>query len=142
VGFVLVPVPAEHVLEIMRWVLFRADEGSAGESGVDVARVTALASEAEPEIRRLLELVAVATIKNEPLRLRDLADELGRETAEVSEVIEVLNATTLDGDRELIEVRSETAVGVTGQRGTIAFVAMRVDLARAARLAVRRQVAG
>lgn len=141
-GFVLVPVPAEYVLDVMRWVLFRSDAEGTGDVDADVARVTALLANAEPEVRALLEVVAEATIRNEPVRMRDLADELGQVSADVSDAIEALNASTLDGGRELLEVRSETAVGVDGQKGRITYVSMRPLLARVVRMARHREEAG
>jgi len=142
VGFVLVPVPAEHVLDVMRWVLFRTDVEGTGDVHPDVPRVTALLDTAEPGLRRLLEAVAEATIQGEPLRLRDLADELEQSTGDVTDTIDAINATALGHDRPLIEVRPETAVGVDGNTGRITHLAMRPQLARIVRLARRREEAG
>jgi hypothetical protein len=142
VGFVLVPVPAEHVLDVMRWVLFRSEAESGDERQRDAARVLGLLREADPDLRALLELVAAATIRGELLRLRDLADELGREVPDVTDTIEGLNSSVLDDGRPLIEVRAEQAVGVFGQKGAITYVAMHPHVARVVRLAMREVAPG
>jgi hypothetical protein len=138
----LVPVPAEHVLDVMRWVLFRADEGDADpQAREDAARVTALVGRADPGVRGLLGLVADATIRKEALLLRDLADELGLTTGAVTEAIELLNAETLRDERPVIELRKETALGITGVPARILYVGMRRELARVVRVALREEPA-
>jgi hypothetical protein len=140
VGFVLVPVPAEHVLDVMRWVLFRADEEDTDpQLRGDTARLMELIARADPTVCALLGRVADATIRKEPLLLRDLADELGRTTGEVTEAIEALNIEALSDERPFVELRKETAIGITGTPARILYVAMRRDLARIARRALREE---
>lgn len=130
-GYVLVPVPTEYVLDVMRWVLFRTVDDDDGDdrSNQDGERVAQLVSEVDDATRSLLRIVATATVKDEPLRLRDLADELGREAEDVRATLRSLNKQVLEGGRALMELRNETAVGVHGQTGTFAYVSMRPDLA-------------
>lgn len=131
----MVPVPAEHVLDVMRWVLFRATEDEEARLQ-DEQRVTELVAEADEPTRRLLVAVAAATLKNESLRLQDLAFELELEVGETNLAIEALNERALDG-RELIEVRKDPTVGVRGKLGAKPFVTMRPDLAPIVRTATR-----
>jgi hypothetical protein len=127
-NFVLVPVPREHVLEVMRWVLYRAEvDASARE--LDHARFSAYLADARPEIRKLLELVATSTLAGEAPILRDVADMLGHEGPPVEELVDEVNHAALDEGREAIETWHEPVVGVDGRRSRHVFVAMRRDLA-------------
>jgi hypothetical protein len=107
-----------------------------------VASVSALVASAGPDIRAMLGRIADATIRGEPPRLRDLADELGQDPADLKDAIDELNLHALKDQRPLLEVRTETAVGVTGVPGRIAYVSMRDDLARIARASLRREALG
>ena len=82
-----------------------------------------------------------ATLRKEPLLLRDLADELEQTTGAVTEAIELLNLQTLSEERPLVELRKETALGITGTPARILYVAMRRDLARVVRVALREEPA-
>jgi hypothetical protein len=132
-GYILVPVPTEYVLDVMRWVLFRAPDADELVAR-DIEQVERFLTDTDDATRSLLRLVASATIKGEPLQLRDLADELGEEPQAVRDAIERLNDEVLeDDDRSLIELRNDVAVGVYGRTGTMAFVSMRLALARTVR---------
>lgn len=122
------PVPAEYVYDVMRWVLFRSHEWSDDAVKQVADQVLAFAaSEGEPT-RSLLERVARSTVEHASLRLRDLADELDTDTGEISALIDDLNERTLEG-AAVIDRRNETAVGIHGQTGQVTFVSMRLDLA-------------
>lgn len=129
-GYVLVPVPTEFVLEVMRWVLFRStdDPDQQGEPSAD--RVERLLTEVDDVTRRMLVLVARSTAGGEAAQLRDLADELEIEPSHLRDVITALNESQpLDDGRDVIEIRADVNVGVHGKRGTSAFVSMRPDVA-------------
>lgn len=132
-GYVLVPVPTEFVLDVMRWVIFRAPSDDEH----DAVRLTHMLAEADEATRSLLLAVATATAKDENLRLRDLADRLGRDAEEVRAAVKTLNQEVLDEGRPIVELRNETSVGVHGQTGTSVFVSMRSDLVRIVRASVR-----
>jgi len=135
--YVMVPVPSEYVLAVMRWVLFRAADEDASALKQDEDRVLGLIRDADEFTRSLLAVVAAATVKDRPLRLRDLADELGRDGQAVRLAIRTLNQTVLAGGRNLLELRSEPAVGIHGQTGTIVYVSMRPGVAPIVRAATR-----
>lgn len=126
--YVLVPVPADYVLEVMRWVLFRAPDEDNDARREDEEHLRRLVAEADEPTRRLLLLAAKGTLRNEPLRLRDLADELEDDSAAVRATINRLN-DDMPGGHPLIKLRAEVTVGVHGQQGTIAYVEVRPDLA-------------
>src|SRR6266545_7270739 len=135
--YVMVPVPSEYVLDVMRWVLFRAADEDASALKQDEDRVLGLIRDADEFTRSLLAVVAAATVKDRPLRLRDLADELGRDGQAVIRAIRTLNQTVLEEGRDLLEVRSEKAVGVHGKTGTTLYVSMRPAVAPIVRAATR-----
>jgi hypothetical protein len=127
-GYVQVPVPAEHVVEVLRWVLFRA-EGGKEQLQEDVVSVTRLLGDVDDLRRTLLINIANATVADESLRLRDLADDLGVDSETVTQILDDLNRHALNGGRQLLELRREKIVGVYGQTASRSFVGMRPDLA-------------
>lgn len=133
--YVLVPVPTEYVLEVMRWVLFRAEDEETRKE--DEAKVVEFLAQADLRTRRFLHRVATGTIKGEVLRFRDVADELGEDRAAVLALVDDLNERVLDGHRELLETWAETTIGLEGRQGSMVYIAMRKDLARVVRAAGR-----
>jgi hypothetical protein len=132
----MVPVPREHVLDVMRWVLFRAaDEDSEG-TGRDAARVAQLLDGLDERTRSLALLVAKATVEDTPLRLTDAADELGLESQTVTVLIRDLNQRAMWG-RSVIRTQAEKAIGVHGQTGKVSYLMMRPDIARLIRTTAR-----
>jgi len=134
VTFVQVPVPAEHVLEVMRWVLFRTVE-EEGARERDAASVRALLAGSDLRTRRLLYLVATRAIEGQPPRFRDVADELDEDRVAAQALVDELNQTALEDGRELLETWKELTVGLEGRQGTMVFIGMRPDLAQIVRSA-------
>ncbi len=135
--YVMVPVPAEHVLDVMRWVLFRAPDDESEADVRDGARVYEFVIQSDELTRSVLDRVATAAIADEPLRIGDLAAEFDQEGQIINGLIRGANATALGAARPIVEVRAETAIGVHGQTGKVSFLGMRLDLARQIRAAVR-----
>lgn len=143
-GYVLVPVPTEFVLEVMRWVLFRSTDDPNAPAEPPVEHVERLVAEADDLTRGLLVRVAKLTLGGEAASLRDLADELEIEASELRDLITGLNELQpLEDGRDLIELRADVNIGVHGRKGTSAFVSMRPDIAplvtAAARSIAKRQ---
>ena len=136
-GFVQVPVPEQHVYEVMRWVLFRSHDWTAEAVDQAVDRIVEFVGDEGPATVEIFERVARAAMEQEALRLRDLADELEMTTEDLLALVDDVNERVLDG-AEVLELRNETAVGISGQTGQIAFVSMRIDLARRVHAALRR----
>jgi hypothetical protein len=126
--YVLVPVPSEHVLEVMRWVLFRSNENVSPIR--DAAALAKVVEEADAPTRAMLDLVATATLDDKPLRLTEAADELDLSQEAATGVLAALNRYALTGDRALIKTSHEIAVGVHGNRGEVSYLAMRPAHAR------------
>jgi hypothetical protein len=137
VGFVQVPVPEQHVYEIMQWVLFRSQDWTPGAVDEAAERIVAFVAQEGSATRTLFERVARAAMEQEPIRLRDLADELEITTATLTATVDDVNQRVLDGE-PVIERRNETAVGIHGQTGQVAFLSMRLDLARRVHAALPR----
>ena len=76
-SYVMVPVPAEHVLDVMRWVLFRTPEEDGVNDMRDRARLSTFMADATDVTRSILARVARAAVNDDPLRLSDVADDLG-----------------------------------------------------------------
>jgi hypothetical protein len=137
VRYVLVPVPSEYVLDVMRWVLFRApDEQAGNETGRDLARVESLLSELDDFMRSLLLLVAKSVAADDALKLTDAADELDRRPQDVSDAVRAINLKAVWG-KDVVTLRSEPAVGVRGQHGRASVLTMHPDIARLVRAATR-----
>lgn len=136
--YVMVPVPSEYVLDVMRWVLFRAPDEDSDNGMRDGLRLKNVLEEADELTRSLLVLVAKATIAdNIPVRLTDAAEDLGQDAATLRAALRDLNLYALEGGRTLVKVSNEAAVGVHGRTGKISFLAMRPDHARLVRAAVK-----
>lgn len=135
-AFVLVPVPSEHVLEVMRWVLFRSVEEEEARAS-DAAKVAELLATADELTRKLLDAVAKAALKDEARRFRDVVDELGADQAASQALVDTLNQELLDDGREVFETWVEVAVGLEGRRGSLVHISMRKDLAKVVRSITR-----
>jgi hypothetical protein len=130
--FVMVPVPQEHVLEVMRWVLFRSPEEDASLGVRDRARLAKLLDNLDELTRSLLLLLAKATVDGTaPVRLTDAADELERPADDLRAALRQLDTPMRHVNvRTLVMLSDETAVGVHGNKGKITFLSMRPEDAR------------
>jgi hypothetical protein len=137
VGFVEVPVPEEHVYEVMRWVLFRSHEWTADAVERAVERIVAFASAEGPPMAALFERVASSAMQHDPLRLRDLADELDMPSQQLSAMVDDANERALDGE-PVLERTTQGAVGIHGQAVHLAYLSMHIDIARRLHPALRR----
>lgn len=126
----MVPVPTEHVLEVMRWVLFRAPDDKSTEAMRDQARLRHLVGQADPITMSLITAVAGATASGRVLRLRDAADELDHDVDVLRVSLRELNGSALGGGRDLIRLSNETAIRVNGDVGKDVCLEMRPEHAR------------
>jgi hypothetical protein len=131
--YVLVPVPSEFVLDVMRWVLFRATEEDSEGSVRDAARLKNLFVDTDDLTRAVLTLVARRTLDDQPLTLTEAAEELEQEADSIRACLRRVNSMALGGGRELVAVATEPAVGPLGKRGKVAYLRMRPGHARAVR---------
>lgn len=134
--YVMVPVPSEFVLDVMRWVLFRAPEDDVNTDARDGARLRNLVEDADDLTRDIVRLVAMSTIDDKPVRLTDVAEELGQPADAIRAALRRMNAQALGGGRELVRVSNETGVGPLGKQGKVAFLVMRPHHARLVRTAL------
>jgi hypothetical protein len=93
VTYKMVPVPADHVLDVMRYVLARDEEASARR---DEERISSLLSGGDDLTRALLVRVATNALEEQPSRVRELATDLGTDDQAVIAVIRRLNKEATD----------------------------------------------
>lgn len=136
--YVMVPVPSEFVLDVMRMVIFRAPDDDEVSDMRDESRLVTLLREADDGTRALLALVARATNDNEQLRFSDAADELEVDGDALRAQLAKLNAEALGGGRQLIGITDEIAVRVHGNVGRNRYLVMRPEHARMVRAIARR----
>lgn len=130
--YVMVPVPSEHVAEVLRWVLFRIPEEDTEGSVRHTARLTKLVEQADALTRSVLILVAKATLDGTaPVRLSDAADELGHSAQSLRAALRALNTPeNHENVRNLVRVSEETTIGVHGGKAKTLVVSMRAEDAR------------
>jgi hypothetical protein len=108
--FVFVPVPRAHVLDVMRWLVFR--DTQRAEPGEWDAAALASFLESLPDSSRAI----VSTISANPaLTVRDLATAVADEIPTVATTVQDINRRARDaGLAELIDVQRETALDADG----------------------------
>jgi hypothetical protein len=94
----------------------------------DEARVRTVLKEANDLERSLLLLVAKRALENDPPTVTDVAAEFDEPAQSIRVIVRTLNQRA--GNTEIVKVQDETAVGVLGKTGRIAFLAMRKEIAR------------
>jgi hypothetical protein len=135
--FVMVPVPREHVLDVMRWVLFRAPDDDDPRGMRDHARIKTFLEGTDPATREVLHLVAKATSSSDALRLTDVTEQLDVEADVVRGILRDINRNALGAGRDLVQLAQETTVGVHGQTGRVLFLRMRPEHASVVRAMTR-----
>src|SRR4051794_27806242 len=93
--FVLVPVPAAHVLDVMRWLVYR-DTQRTGAAEWDEAALADMLASLPDSTRTILDLVAEATIGERELSVRDLAAEVRQDPKDVATTIQDINRRARD----------------------------------------------
>jgi hypothetical protein len=123
----MVPVPREHVLDVMRFVLDRDLDGAIRR---DRERMTKLLG-AEGILGPLLQLVAARMVENQPTRVREVADELGVAEQAVIGAVRGVNFDALEGgfDR-VLRLREDTFRTADGREWNSLVVTMAPELAR------------
>jgi len=136
VEYTLVPVPSEYVLDVMRFVLFRAPDEEGHSSGRDAGRVESLLAELDDFERSVLVLIANSVGKDDSLVLRDAAAELGVASQDVSECVRAINQKAYWG-KDVIALRPETGVGARGRHHKFSILTMSPEIARWVRVGTR-----
>ena len=134
--YVMVPVPSEHVRDVMGWVLFRSHGYETGSGMRDKPKLRQAVAEADDLTRSLLSLVAGATAEGGRARLIDVAEQLDAEPDALLAALSEINEHALGDGRKLVRISNELAVGVDGKRGRLSFLEMRPEHARVVRAAV------
>jgi hypothetical protein len=132
--YVMVPVPSEYVLDLLRWLQFRTEPEQPEE---DEANLRRLLGETDDRTRALLLLIAKGAIEGAPVRLSDAADLLEQDGPTVRAALLAADAQALGPDRTLVKVLNETEVNEFGRSGRVSYLAMRPHHARIVRATVR-----
>ena len=132
--YVMVPVPSELVLDLMRWLQFRTEPEQPEE---DEANLRRLLADTDERTRALLVLIAKGTIEGAPVRLSDAADVLEQEPAAVRAALLAADLQALGPGRTLVKVLNESEVNEFGRTGRVSYLAMRPHHARLVRATVR-----
>lgn len=131
--YVMVPVPSEFVMDVLRLVVFQAPDPDDVGGMRDQGRLRRILETADETTRALVLLVARATLDDDRVRYSDAAEELGMDGDALRVILRELNTTALGGDRELIMISDEVAVRVHGNRGRNRYLVMRTEHARTVR---------
>ena len=75
--------------------------------------------------------MAKRALENDPPTVTDVAEEFDQPAQAIRVIVRTLNQKA--ANTEIVKVQDETAVGVLGKRGRIAFLAMRKEIARLVR---------
>jgi hypothetical protein len=133
--YVMVPVPSDHVLDLLRWLQFQTEPEQPAEDAAALQR----AVEAADEVTTALLLsIAEASIAGDPIRLSDAADAVDLEISAVRAALRRVDDEVLGPGRTLVKVLQETVISERGNPGRIFCLTMRVHHARVVRATVRR----
>jgi hypothetical protein len=106
--FVLVPVPAAHVLDVMRWLVYRDARRDEAAEWNETSLASVLA-QLPGTSQAIVNRIADATLAEHALNLRALAAELGDDVKDVATAIQDINRRARDANLpELIDVQRHT----------------------------------
>ena len=108
--YIMVPVPSEHVFDVMRWVLFRSPD-EAKSVVLDQARMKTIIGQADERTRSLLLIVATAAIEDTTVDLTDAADATGLSPDTARVVLRDLNVMARGVAQTMVMVSNETDIG-------------------------------
>jgi hypothetical protein len=125
-SFKMVPVPADLVFDVMRFVLAREDEDAARRFRERLAQLLA----EDDFTHSLLVLVATQTIDGQPSRVRDVAAELGTDDRTVIAAVRRMNTEALDaGFERVMKMGQGTFVSADGSSWNSIVLTMAPELA-------------
>jgi hypothetical protein len=104
--FVMVPVPAEHVREVIDIVLFATPEGDAAAIR-DRAKIRRLLGNSSARTRSLLQAVAHASLAGAELTVASAAEALDEDEAAIHAMLLDLRARVLNPNLSLVTLREE-----------------------------------
>ena len=131
VPYVMVPVPEEHVTEVLRYVVrLTVDAPAEPLEPWDEDAVVQLFNEASPPTQALLSYLAHPGRAGVELRPKDVADGLGLQQSDVPGIIGPLNRQCRRARRPpLVESRAVTVTSRTGKHVKRRTLVMHDDIA-------------
>jgi hypothetical protein len=141
VGFVMVPVPEEHVLEVMAYVTRLAEQpapaGAAPAQQWDQERVDRLVAESNDRTRALLGFIAHRSRAGKEVAPREIAAGLGFERSDIPGILGPLNRQfRRDHLAPLFESRVRTVTNAEGRPEKRRTIVLPKDSARMVRTAL------
>jgi hypothetical protein len=138
--YVMMPVPEEHVEEVMQFILRAIARASI--TPWDAESVTKIYDEVDEGSRSLLAFVARASTDGEELVAADIARRIQLTPRETLGIVNELNATTRDENRPaLVVIRSVTERLPNGRTTDKRVLQMEPDVAELIRAAEQAELA-
>jgi len=122
-GYVMVPVPSEHVREVMGIVLAKSSDSSKN-AVRDHARLTRLVEESHDLARSVLEVIARAAIEGSPPSLPATAEAVGQDEAVVLAVLRDLDMRAISRSAALVTVEKGPQDGAPARSARTAYLTM------------------
>jgi hypothetical protein len=127
--FVLVPVPAPHVLDVMRWLVYK-DSQSAGSAEWDEEKLRALLAALTVLPKAVIAAVAEASMTAGGVRVRALATELHAEIGEVTVALQDIRRRCREQKLpDLIAIHQETEFDEDGGEQSVLRLEVSPDVA-------------
>jgi hypothetical protein len=128
-GYVMVPVPSEHVREVMGMVLAKSSDSSKN-AVRDHARLTRLVEESHDLARSVLEVIARAAIEGSPPSLPATAEAVGQDEAVVLAVLRDLDMRAISRSAALVTVEEDVDDRTSARSARTAYLTMPPERAR------------
>jgi hypothetical protein len=129
--FVMIPVPSEHVREVIDIVLFSSPD-TERKPIRDEARVRTLVRESDPVTRALLRTVAEAAVAGTEVTVADVAAAIGEEEANVLGIVRDLGVRALQRlvvlrtpERRRISGTNDDTLSMEPRRAELVLTALR-----------------
>jgi hypothetical protein len=128
-GYVMVPVPSEHVREVIGMVLAKSSDSSKN-AVRDHTRLTRLVEGSSDLTRSVLEVVARAAVEGSRLSLPAAAEAAGHDEAVVVAVLNELEMRAVSRSASLVTVEEEPRDGRPARSARTSYLTMRPERAR------------
>lgn len=136
-GFVNVPVPEEHVFEVMRFIARVATRAELEEW--DEQAVEKLFLDADEVLRSLLSAVARATVAEKPAVDEDIASVLELKVRDLNNIVMVVGAAAQQDNKvPLVQFRTDEELNAAGQTVRMRKLVMTPEVAQMVRAAEKK----
>ena len=128
-SYIMVPVPEDHVVDVMQYVLRLINQASI--EPWDEGSLTDFFESVDEPTRALLSAVAAATLRDEPIPEPDAVSAIQMNRREMIGIMREVNDLARDTGRQgLIQARTVDEVLANGRTREVRVLAMADDVAR------------